>query len=86
MNDIAALSDQVLVMEKGQVAMMGTPREVFSKGQDLKNMGLALPPAAEFMHRLAEKGFSAETGILTKEEALEALLHQIRDNREQVTL
>jgi len=84
MNDIAALSDKVLVMERGQVAMIGTPREVFSKGAELKKMGLALPPAAEFMDRMKEKGFPAETSVLTKEEALEALLFQLKDNREQV--
>lgn len=85
MNDIATLSDKVLVMEKGQVAMMGTPREVFSRGMELKNMGLALPPAAEFMNRMAERGFPSETSVLTKEEALEALLLRFKANREQVT-
>ena len=84
MNDIAALSDKVLVMEKGQVAMMGTPREVFSRGPELKKMGLALPPAAEFMNRMREKGWPAEASILTKEEALEALLLRLKVNREQV--
>ena len=84
MNDIAALSDKVLVMEKGQVAMMGTPREVFSRGPELKKMGLALPPAAEFMNRMREKGWPAEVSILTKEEALEALLLRLKANREQV--
>jgi energy-coupling factor transport system ATP-binding protein len=84
MNDIAALSDKVLVMEKGQVAMMGTPREVFSRGPELKKMGLALPPAAEFMNRMREKGWPAEASILTKEEALEALLLRLKANREQV--
>lgn len=84
MNDIAALSDKVLVMEKGQVAMMGTPREVFSRGPELKEMGLALPPAAEFMNRMREKGCPAEASILTKEEALEALLLRLKANREQV--
>ena len=84
MNDIAALSDKVLVMEKGQVAMMGTPREVFSRGPELKEMGLALPPAAEFMNRMREKGCPAEASVLTKEEALEALLLRLKVNREQV--
>lgn len=84
MNDIAALSDKVLVMEKGQVAMMGTPREVFSRGPELKEMGLALPPAAEFMNRMREKGCPTEASVLTKEEALEALLLRLKVNREQV--
>lgn len=69
MNDIAQLADKVLVMEKGTLAMEGTPREIFSQDQRLKNMGLALPQASELMNKLRDRGFDIKEGILTKDEA-----------------
>ena len=57
MNDIAKLVDRVLVMEKGKIAMEGTPRQVFSQAQKLKKMGLALPQALEMMNKLRNRGF-----------------------------
>lgn len=74
MNDIAQLADKVLVMEKGTLAMEGTPRQIFSQDQRLKNMGLALPQASELMNMLRDRGFVIQEGILTKDEAFAELV------------
>jgi len=73
MADIVAHSDKVLVMEEGRLVMEGTPREVFSKEEALYSMGLDLPPAAQLIKQMKEKGIKVEGGPLTVEEATEAI-------------
>ena len=80
MNDIAKLVDRVLVMEKGKIAMEGTPRQVFSQAQKLKKMGLALPQALEMMNKLRNRGFDIKEGILTNDEAFEELLRILKQD------
>lgn len=53
MEDVARLADRVMVMDGGRLAMMGTPAEVFSRSEELNELGLALPAAAAFMDRLS---------------------------------
>lgn len=69
MGDIAALSEKVLVMHKGRMVMEGTPREIFSRPEQLKAMGLELPPASEFAHSLEQCGLNLANLPLTIEEA-----------------
>lgn len=57
MDDIARLSDKVLVMNDGRLVMDGTPRQVFSKASELRQMGLALPSSMEIVAKLRENGF-----------------------------
>ena len=57
MDDIARLSDKVLVMNDGRLVMDGTPRQVFSKARELRQMGLALPSSMEIVAKLRENGF-----------------------------
>jgi len=78
MNDIAKLVDKVLVMEKGRIAMEGTPRQVFSQAQKLKKMGLALPQASDMMNKLRNRGFDIKEGILTNDEAFVELVRILK--------
>jgi len=73
MNDIARMSDQVLVIDKGRLAMNGTPQEVFAREEELKTMGLALPDAAEIVSQLRKKGMELPAGCLSVEEAADAI-------------
>ena len=73
MNDIARMSDQVLVIDKGRLAMDGTPQEVFAREEELKAMGLALPDAAEIVSQLRKKGMELPAGCLSVEEAADAI-------------
>ena len=69
MGDIAAMTDKVLVMHKGRMVMEGTPREVFSKTEQLIEMGLELPPSSKFTESLKCRGIDLTGLPLTIEEA-----------------
>ena len=77
MDDVAALAERVIVMNHGCVAMDGTPREVFSKGEELRAIGLDVPQAVELAQKLREKGFDIPEGIYQMDEvraAVEAVI------------
>lgn len=69
----AVKADRVIVVNHGEVKMDGTPRQVFTHVQELKDMGLDVPVAAELAERLTEKGLSLRKDIITKEELGDAL-------------
>lgn len=73
MGDIVAHADKVLVMEGGRLVMEGTPKEVFSREDELAQIGLALPPAAQLMKKIRERGIEIAGQPLTLEEAEEAI-------------
>ena len=68
MDDVAALAERVIVMNHGKVAMDGAPREVFSRGEELRAIGLDVPQAVELAQKLREKGFDVPEGIYKIEE------------------
>lgn len=69
----AVLADRVVVMEQGHVVMDGTPREVFSRAETLKNMQLDVPQPTELCHLLHRDGVALPDDVLTVEECVEAL-------------
>ncbi|MCM1183597.1 MAG: energy-coupling factor transporter ATPase [Roseburia sp.] len=66
-------SDRVYVMDKGRVTLQGTPKEVFSQVERLKELRLDVPQVTLLAHELRGEGFPMPEGILTKEEFREAL-------------
>ena len=66
-------ADKVFVMDKGKVAMEGTPREIFSKVERLKHLRLDVPQVTLLAYELKQKGLDLPDGILTIEELTEAL-------------
>lgn len=71
--DEAAVSDRVLVMERGRQVILGTPREVFLKITELRKLGLDVPQMIELANRLRASGLDLPADILTVEEMVEAL-------------
>ena len=71
MADVARLSDRVLVMDKGKIAMQGTPREVFSHEDELSSMGLGVPPVRDILKKIKEAVPGFESDALTTDEAAE---------------
>lgn len=67
-------ADKVYVMDKGKVTMQGTPKEVFSRVEELKELRLDVPQVTLLAHELRKEGFSIPQGILTKEEFRDAIL------------
>ena len=66
-------ADRVIVMDKGQVVMDGTAKEIFSQVELLKKYRLDVPQVTLLAYELQKKGYPIPNGILTKEELLEAL-------------
>lgn len=73
MDDIARLCDRVLVIEKGKLAMNGTVREVFSRGDELEAMGLSLPDGALIARQLRQAGVDIKEDPLTVAETADAI-------------
>ena len=67
-------ADYIYVMEKGNIIMEGTPREIFSRVAELKQHRLDVPQATLVAEELRKKGVRIPAGILTREELVEAIL------------
>ncbi len=66
-------ADRVIVMDKGKVVMQGTPREVFSNIDKLKELRLDVPQVTILANELKKRGLMLPEGILTAEELSVAL-------------
>ena len=66
-------ADRVFVMDKGKVAMSGTPKEIFSRVSELRELRLDVPQVTELAYELKRAGVPLPDGILTREELTEAL-------------
>lgn len=66
-------ADRVFVMDKGRIAMEGTPREIFSQVERLKELRLDVPQVTLLAHELKKRGLDLPDGILTAEELADAL-------------
>lgn len=67
-------ADQVIVMDQGKVLMQGTPKEVFSRIEELKEHRLDVPQVTMLAHELRKSGLNIPEGILTREELIEELV------------
>lgn len=79
MNDIAVLADKIIVLDKGNIAMEGSPKEVFSREDDLKKIGLDLPKVTRIMHRIAEEIPNLNKDVFTTLDASKELLRVLDD-------
>ena len=70
----AIRADRIFVMDEGKVAMQGTPREIFSRVEEMQALHLDVPQVTLLAHTLRQRGLSIPEGILTREELAEALL------------
>ena len=69
----AMKADRVIVMSEGNIAFQGTPKEVFSRVEELEKLGLEAPLAAKFAFELRKSGAKIPQGIITNEELAAAL-------------
>ena len=70
-------ADRVIVMDGGHVVMDGTPREIFSRVEELHSYRLDVPQVTELAYELKKSGVELPDGILTKEELMAALLPKL---------
>lgn len=66
-------ADKVFVMDKGKIAMQGTPREIFSRVEQLQGLRLDVPQVTLLAYELQKSGINMPDGILTIEEFVESI-------------
>ncbi|WP_069989358.1 energy-coupling factor transporter ATPase [Massilioclostridium coli] len=82
MEDVAQYASKVLVMNNSRLFAYDTVDEVFSKIEQLKEMGLSVPQLSEVFYQLRQKGFDVNTNIYTVEQAKEELLRALKKGTE----
>jgi len=81
MNEITG-ADRVLVMDQGRIVLEGTPREVFSRLEQLRDLGLDVPVVTDLFWRLRRTGVDVPPGVLSVKDACWALSALIPHPRE----
>lgn len=71
--DEAVKADRVVVMDDGKILLDGTPKEVFSKVELLKSVGLDVPQVTELIYELKKEGLDLPDDVLTEDECVEVL-------------
>lgn len=76
-------ADKIFVMDHGKVVMEGSPKEIFSKVDELKSYRLDVPQVTILADELRKRGLDIPKGILRKEELVEAVEHLTSENGEK---
>lgn len=71
--DEAVEADRVMIMEQGEIAMEGTPREVFKQVEKIKELGLDVPQVTELAYELKKEGYEIKDDVISVEELLKLL-------------
>ena len=74
MEDVAKIAQRVIVMNKGKVALEGTPAEVFKHVKELEEIGLGVPQVTYLMMKLREKGYKVSDEVYTIEQCKKELM------------
>jgi len=74
MEDIASTVSRIIVLNRGEILLDGTPRQVFSEPLLLKQAGLAVPQVTRVFLRLKELGVPVDTSVYTVEQAIAQLV------------
>lgn len=74
MEDVADYADRILVINDGQLIFDNTPEEVFSKYDELTEMGLSVPSPNRVLHKLQEKGIPVRTKAIKIDDAVAEIL------------
>lgn len=81
MEDVAKIAKHIIVMNQGTVYMQGTVSEVFSRGQELQDIGLNVPQITLLAHRLIERGVDLPRDIYTVKYAAKRIAEKIQENK-----
>ena len=76
--DEAAQADRVVVIDEGEIMLEGTPKQIFSQVDTMKNLGLDVPQVTELCHRLRKAGCDLPADVITEEECVKALAQLLR--------
>ena len=67
-------ADRIILMDQGKLVLDGTPKEIFSKVEELKSLRMDVPLITDLAHELRLSGMPVSEGILKEEELVEELL------------
>ncbi|MFS8541617.1 MAG: energy-coupling factor transporter ATPase [Tissierellales bacterium] len=81
MEDVARLVNKIIVMNRGRVALYGTPEEVFRHADELEEMGLGIPQITRLMRMLRERGIDVPDDVFTIERAKEVILQKLKGGK-----
>ncbi len=81
--DEVIYADKVFVMERGHVVMEGTPREIFSRVEEIKKYRMDVPQVTELAFELSKEGYDIPAGLLTVEELVNEIEALKRSNKEK---
>ena len=74
-------ADEVIVMDEGHIEMTGTPREIFSQVDKLKELRLDVPQVTLLAHELRQEGMEVPEGVLTRKELISILTDLYKKER-----
>lgn len=77
MEEVARTVDRLVVVNDGKIPYQGTPRQVFSHGDELEQMGLGVPHVTRIFHRLRALGVDIDPSVYTLEQAKSAILAKL---------
>lgn len=75
MEDVAKTADKVLVLNHSHVAMFGTVSEVYSRTDELEEMGLTVPQITKIFRALHDRGFDVSPSVFTVSQGADELMH-----------
>ena len=76
--DEAVYADRVLVMNRGKLCMDGTPKEVFTRAEELEAIGLGVPETVRLLRSLREAGWDVATDAISVEECAAVIAAQLK--------
>lgn len=74
MDDVARLSERIIVFDHGKIAMDGTPEKIFSQPERLISMGLTVPHSTAVAMELRRLGLELPETVYTHEKLLSAVI------------
>lgn len=76
--DEVICADKIFVMDEGHIVMQGTPKEIFSRVEEIKKYRLDVPQVTELAYELRKAGIRMPEGVLTVEELVNAITSIIK--------
>ena len=78
MDDVAQLAERVMVMHRGHLVMDGRPEEIFTRGEELRKMGLDVPQVVQLGEQLRARGYEIPEQIYRMEDMQELLIRLLK--------
>lgn len=81
MEDVAEYADRLLVMNDGKLVFDGMPVEIFTKTDELEQMGLLAPETTYLMGALSKKGILVDSKAITMQQAKESIINALQSRK-----